>query len=634
MMKLIRFFSLLGLLLLAGCSFTLAGDITPPPDYQPPPAAPTRPEGSLEAVYPLVAPAPDQGAPIYAEKCAPCHGDEGRGDGPRAIQLNNPVPAIGSPEVARPSRPADWFVVVRDGRMDRFMPGFASLSDRQRWDVLAYVYTLSAQQDGLERGEELYGQNCAGCHGETGRGDGPQAGGAAMIDFTDQAAMVQKSAEDLYNAITAGVEPGMPAFAGQLSDQERWSLAAYLRTLTFAMPGGVRAASPDRTPLPEATPTLTATGEITATGVIRGKVINGSGGEVPAGLEVTMHGFDAMQLVISDTTRVQPGGGFEFEGVAMPPGRTFLATTKYGQATYGSAASTVQEGQELAPLDITIYDSTTEPDALTVDRMHIILDFSASGTVQVVEFYIISNSGDKTLVAAQEGGAVLEFKLPEGATNLQFQDGALGDRYLPVENGFADTTPVMPSVGQYQVLYAFEMPFDRRLEVNQPLNLPVSDVVVLFPDEGVKLKSDQLQDQGTQDVEGAVYRIYGGSKLEAGSTLRFTLSGRPGGADLLGSLGGDRGNIAIGLGALGVVFVVVGLLVYRRSRARDDEAGEDEGNLAPEEAGEETADDLIDAILALDDLYQEGNLPADAYQNRRAELKARLRSLVESEDAR
>ncbi len=32
----------------------------------------------------------------------------------------------------------------------------------------------------------------------------------------------------------------------------------------------------------------------------------------------------------------------------------------------------------------------------------------------------------------------------------------------------------------------------------------------------------------------------------------------------------------------------------------------------------------MDAIIALDDLYQAGQLPEDAYLKRRAELKARL----------
>jgi hypothetical protein len=35
----------------------------------------------------------------------------------------------------------------------------------------------------------------------------------------------------------------------------------------------------------------------------------------------------------------------------------------------------------------------------------------------------------------------------------------------------------------------------------------------------------------------------------------------------------------------------------------------------------------MDAILALDDLYQDGQLPEEAYTRRRAELKARLAEL-------
>jgi hypothetical protein len=33
----------------------------------------------------------------------------------------------------------------------------------------------------------------------------------------------------------------------------------------------------------------------------------------------------------------------------------------------------------------------------------------------------------------------------------------------------------------------------------------------------------------------------------------------------------------------------------------------------------------MDAIIALDDMYQAGELPEEAYRERRAELKARLR---------
>ena len=37
----------------------------------------------------------------------------------------------------------------------------------------------------------------------------------------------------------------------------------------------------------------------------------------------------------------------------------------------------------------------------------------------------------------------------------------------------------------------------------------------------------------------------------------------------------------------------------------------------------------MDAILALDDLYKEGQLPKEAYHQRRAELKERLKTILE-----
>ena len=39
----------------------------------------------------------------------------------------------------------------------------------------------------------------------------------------------------------------------------------------------------------------------------------------------------------------------------------------------------------------------------------------------------------------------------------------------------------------------------------------------------------------------------------------------------------------------------------------------------------------MDAILALDDLYKEGQLPEEAYNQRRAELKERLKVILEQE---
>jgi len=144
--------------LLAACNFSLAEDVTPPPNYIPPTPGPT-----LGPLFPAQAPGTDNGALIYAEKCAACHGDTGLGDGEQGIQLGVPVPAFGLPEVARPASLAQWYTTVTRGNIERFMPPFASLSDQERWDVAAYAMTLHMSEEEITKGKELFEANCANC---------------------------------------------------------------------------------------------------------------------------------------------------------------------------------------------------------------------------------------------------------------------------------------------------------------------------------------------------------------------------------------------------------------------------------------------------------------------------------------
>jgi cbb3-type cytochrome oxidase subunit 3 len=122
--------------------------------------------------------------------------------------------------------------------------------------------------------------------------------------------------------------------------------------------------------------------------------------------------------------------------------------------------------------------------------------------------------------------------------------------------------------------------------------------------------------------------MYNGSNLSAGSELVFDISGRANssGASLIGETSWQ--NIAIGVGGLGVVLVVVGLWLYQRSKKAPMAAAEDEViPEADELTAPEDAESLMDAIIALDDQYQSGELPEEAYHQRRAELKERLQNL-------
>lgn len=85
------------------------------------------------------------------------------------------------------------------------------------------------QAPDLRRGETLFVQYCAGCHGMQGKGDGPLAKGMdpAPRNFHDDARMPQRSLYGLYNTITLGVR-GTPMRAfGELSEADRWALAFF-----------------------------------------------------------------------------------------------------------------------------------------------------------------------------------------------------------------------------------------------------------------------------------------------------------------------------------------------------------------------------------------------------------------------
>jgi hypothetical protein len=135
-----------------------------------------------------------------------------------------------------------------------------------------------------------------------------------------------------------------------------------------------------------------------------------------------------------------------------------------------------------------------------------------------------------------------------------------------------------------------------------------------------------LTDAGSQDVQGVSYKMYNGGRIESGGTLNLTLRESSSASSFFSRLLGNSNasGVIIGAGVLGLVLIGVGLVLYRRSLIEEDKGEEEDGI---DGSIPQTRESLMDAIIALDDLYKEGRLPEEAYQQRRAELKERLRRL-------
>ena len=95
--------------------------------------------------------------------------------------------------------------------------------------------TFPSRPPSLVRGAAVYQEQCAQCHGPTGRGDGPKAKhlqGPAPASLADRDAMSTVSPLDVYRKITLGVAgTAMPQFEETLSPEDRWAVATYVATL-------------------------------------------------------------------------------------------------------------------------------------------------------------------------------------------------------------------------------------------------------------------------------------------------------------------------------------------------------------------------------------------------------------------
>lgn len=614
------YFVLILAVLLAACNFTLAADVTPPPDYVAPTPIPT-----LGALFPASAPSLENGERIYVEKCAPCHGDTGLGDGPNGKQLPVTVTALGLPETAHKASPAAWFTIVTQGNLDRFMPPFTSLNDNERWDVVAYAYSLHTPPDQIAAGKDLFEEYCADC--------------GAM--FRNQEMMAALSADQIVNMIQAGAG-NVPAFGSDLSDEEAYAVAAYIRTLTFAPPAApvvdpvtetpVAAGTDSGTPAVESTPldgtaqaqvTPQATETTAATGKIIGFIDNQTGASLPSEQIITLRGFDhgadpsaGPQEILAIEGSILPDGSYTFEGIELIENQIFLAEIQVDGMTYQSEFAVVPAAAaEIRLTDITLFATTEDFSTLKIDQAQVFFDFATEGTVQIFTVYNISNNSGKTITVPMGDEQTIPFiAFPEGADGLGYEAGQDSAAFVSTAEGFA----MPPSEIPYRLIAFSSIPKADELTISQPAVLPIAETTLYLP-EGLEAEGATLTDDGIQTLQNTNFHVYTSSAIQVGESLEVILKGEPKETAADPTVTQNK-NLLIGIGALGLVLILAGVWMYMRDNKNQDEEADDEEN-----EDYEDSESIMDAIIALDDLHRSGKLPDEAYRQRRDDLKEALK---------
>ncbi|MCG8468738.1 MAG: cytochrome c [Gemmatimonadetes bacterium] len=117
------------------------------------------------------------------------------------------------------------------------VPGTMAIDAERTYDLVASdtgaVNPLSGTAGEIARGQELFGQFCAPCHGPTGAGDGSVVGPNRIpaIPLLNLRTELTRGYSDgyLWGMITNG-RGLMPAYR-RIPPQERWTIVEYLRQL-------------------------------------------------------------------------------------------------------------------------------------------------------------------------------------------------------------------------------------------------------------------------------------------------------------------------------------------------------------------------------------------------------------------
>ncbi len=212
-----------------------------------------------------------RGKAVFHEACAPCHGDNGDGQGPVSVSLRTKPRDFKTGTFRFRSTtygelPTNYDIlrIINSGIYHSAMPSFAQMSVADQYSVVEYIKTLSPlfsdssqypldtvristpvpyTYNSIERGRQDYLEmGCWNCHGITGEGNGPAA--PTLQDADGQPARptnfthtwdvkVGRTPEKIYLILSTGLNgTPMPSYQQILTEMQRWDVANYVYALS------------------------------------------------------------------------------------------------------------------------------------------------------------------------------------------------------------------------------------------------------------------------------------------------------------------------------------------------------------------------------------------------------------------
>ncbi len=381
-----------------------------------------------------------------------------------------------------------------------------------------------------------------------------------------------------------------------------------------------------------------------STGQITGQLLNGSRNNAPVPNQSV-----TLQLAQGNTSRdfitltTDAQGHYSFNALQSDSSAQYAIYTLYQGAQYVSDLIDLSKNAD-QQVNLTVYDATTNPANLAVVQATVLLNKPnpQTGLLSVSEDFFFENLSNTTYVgsldATQGKPNALLFSLPGNARFLTLNTGFDGYRGIQVNTGFASNAAVPPGTTRFS--FSFQVPYsDTSYHFSYTPVYPTVTFSLLTPLDLLTTPRG-LSAQGPKNTQSGTYQLFTAQTIRGNQNVQADLTGLPTPAKTAAP---QQTQAPVNSATLWLVALLILLLAlagvggylynarrhqaarttYKMSAHKRNTPATSKKSAAP--TSRET---LLQELLDLDKAYEAGKLKKAAYQDQRARLKHRLRTLM------
>jgi 5-hydroxyisourate hydrolase-like protein (transthyretin family) len=386
-------------------------------------------------------------------------------------------------------------------------------------------------------------------------------------------------------------------------------------------------------------------------GRISGQLVNGTHQNVPVPDQtVTLQMAQGQTTQDLTTQKTDAHGQFSFTNLATDKTISYAVYLKFQGAQYTSDILTL-DSKPQQQTQLVIYDATTDSSKLAIVESTVLIQQPdpQNNLMTVSEIVAFRNLDTRTYVGSLDASKgkpnALLFALPPNVRQVSLDKGFAGYQQILVDTGFAANAAVPPGASEFG--FSFQVaPTTASYEFPYRATYPTVDLSILVP-PGIHASSGSLASQGTVNANQSTYQLFKTSTLRAGDQVYLNLDGLPVSAPAANQTPPPPNTALIGLVISLVLMLIVLFATWkalqvrqRRLRAARSKSSvqlsKRSGTTAPVKPAamkpDERQEELLAELLELDKTFEAGTISKSTYQEKRAKLKARLRSLMREQE--